>query len=56
MSDAASLFEIIDRTTDVGDWPLLMSLQAPLDTDGMPDNIEVYVNDIVKDLIAEQSK
>jgi len=74
---------LIDSQEDVGGWPILTSLAAPLDTDGdgMPDtweiemklnpnvanangkdlstaydNIEVYVNSIVKDITQSQKE
>lgn len=73
---------IIDSQEDVGGWPLLNSLPAPLDTDGdgMPDaweiemkldpntpnangrnlstaydNIEVYINSLVKSIVEGQN-
>jgi hypothetical protein len=72
---------ILDSQTDVGGWPVLTSLSAPIDTDndGMPDdweiemkldpnvananakelstafdNIEVYINSLVADIIEAQ--
>jgi hypothetical protein len=72
---------IIDSQADVGGWPVLQSLEPPLDTDndGMPDvweiemkldpnsananghdlstgyeNIEVYINSLVKDITNTQ--
>ena len=81
--DQYSRFGIIDKASDVGGWPVLQSLPAPVDTDsdGMPDawettmkldpkianangkdlssgydNIEVYINSLVKEITDNQSK
>jgi len=78
-----SINGIIDSQKDVGGWPVLASLPAPVDTDGdgMPDewekaneldptkanangrnlstgydNIEVYINSLVKSITESQSK
>ena len=78
-----SMNGIIDSQSDVGGWPELQSVPAPLDSDGdgMPDdwetarkldpakanangrslstaydNIEVYINSLVKDIVEAQVK